>query len=38
MPLWMKSDGSGDGLPVRAIGATAVGATGLFVGTSTAED
>lgn len=32
LPIWMKSDGSGDGIPVRAVGASAVGATGLFVG------
>ncbi|OEH74597.1 penicillin amidase domain-containing protein [Cyclospora cayetanensis] len=32
MPMWLKSDGRGDGRPLRAVGATAVGATGLFVG------
>ncbi|CDJ53116.1 penicillin amidase domain-containing protein, putative [Eimeria brunetti] len=32
MPMWLKSDGKGDGLPIRAVGATAVGITGMFVG------
>ncbi|CDJ28136.1 penicillin amidase domain-containing protein, putative [Eimeria mitis] len=32
MPMWLKSDGKGDGMPIRAVGATAVGITGMFVG------
>ncbi|KAL8455987.1 hypothetical protein Emag_000230 [Eimeria magna] len=32
MPMGLKSDGTLDGLPLRAIGASAVAATGLFVG------
>lgn len=36
--MWLKSDGKGDGLPIRAVGATAVGITGMFVGASRDED
>ncbi|CDJ38991.1 penicillin amidase domain-containing protein, putative [Eimeria tenella] len=32
MPMWLKSDGKLDGLPVRGVGATAVGTTGMFIG------
>ncbi|KAL8272564.1 hypothetical protein Esti_003453 [Eimeria stiedai] len=32
MPMGLKSDGTLDGVPLRAIGASAVAATGLFVG------
>lgn len=34
MPMWLKSDGKLDGFPVRGVGATAVGITGMFIGAS----